>query len=58
MRAKAWVPLWTVYIIWGSTYLGIELAGETIPPLFAVAVRFVVAGALMAALAAWRRGTV
>jgi drug/metabolite transporter (DMT)-like permease len=57
MRAKAWVPLWTVYIIWGSTYLGIELAGETIPPLFAVAVRFVVAGALMAALAAWRRGT-
>ena len=44
--AKVWVALWAVYIIWGSTYLGIELAGETIPPLFAVAWRFVVAGAL------------
>ena len=28
--AKVWVALWAVYIIWGSTYLGIELAGETI----------------------------
>jgi drug/metabolite transporter (DMT)-like permease len=55
-RAKEWIALWTVYIIWGSTYLGIELTGETIPPLFAVAVRFIVAGALMAGLVAWRRG--
>jgi drug/metabolite transporter (DMT)-like permease len=55
-RAKVWIALWTVYIIWGSTYLGIELAGETIPPLFAVAVRFLVAGSAMAAWVAWRRG--
>jgi drug/metabolite transporter (DMT)-like permease len=54
--AKVWVALWTVYVIWGSTYLGIALAGETIPPLFAVAWRFVVAGALMAGWVAWRRG--
>ncbi len=54
--AKVWVALWAVYIIWGSTYLGIELAGETIPPLFAVAWRFLVAGALMAGWVAWRRG--
>ncbi len=53
---KVWVALWAVYIIWGSTYLGIELAGETIPPLFAVAWRFLVAGALMAGWVAWRRG--
>lgn len=45
-----------MYILWGSTYLGIELAGETIPPLFAVAWRFVAAGAIMAGLVAWRRG--
>jgi drug/metabolite transporter (DMT)-like permease len=51
-----WIALWTVYIIWGSTYLGIELTGETIPPLFAVAVRFLVAGSAMAAWVAWRRG--
>jgi drug/metabolite transporter (DMT)-like permease len=54
--AKVWVALWAVYVIWGSTYLGIELAGETIPPLFAVAWRFLVAGALMAGWVAWRRG--
>lgn len=56
-RARVWVALWTVYIIWGSTYLGIELAGETIPPLFAVGTRFVAAGLLMLTFTAWRRGT-
>lgn len=55
-RTKVWVALWTVYVIWGSTYLGIELTGETIPPLFAVAVRFIVAGLLMAGFVVWRRG--
>ncbi len=41
---KVWIALGAVYVLWGSTYLGIELAGETIPPLFAVGWRFVVAG--------------
>lgn len=54
--AKVWVALWTVYVLWGSTYLGIELAGETIPPLLAVAWRFVAAGAILAAWVVWRRG--
>jgi drug/metabolite transporter (DMT)-like permease len=53
---RVWVALAAVYVIWGSTYLGIELAGETIPPLFAVGTRFVAAGLLMAGLTAWRRG--
>lgn len=55
-RARVWIALGTVYLIWGSTYLGIELAGETIPPLFAVGARFVAAGLLMLAFTAWRRG--
>ena len=55
-RARVWVALWTVYIIWGSTYLGIELAGETIPPLFAIGTRFVAAALLMFGFTAWRRG--
>jgi drug/metabolite transporter (DMT)-like permease len=55
-KAKVWVALWTVYIIWGSTYLGIELAGETMPPFFAAAVRFVAAGTLMLGIVFWRRG--
>ncbi len=55
-RGRIWVALATVYVIWGSTYLGIELAGETIPPLFAVATRFVAAGLLMTGFTVWRRG--
>ncbi|MDE3025021.1 MAG: EamA family transporter [Acidobacteriota bacterium] len=54
--SKVWVALGTVYVIWGSTYLGIKLAGETIPPLFAAGARFVAAGLLMAAFTARRRG--
>jgi drug/metabolite transporter (DMT)-like permease len=53
---KVWIGLGTIYVVWGSTYLGIELTGETIPPLFGASVRFVLAGLLMAAFAAWRRG--
>jgi drug/metabolite transporter (DMT)-like permease len=55
-RAKVWVALWTVYIVWGSTYLGIELAGETMPGLFAAGIRFTLAGLLMLAFIAWRGG--
>jgi drug/metabolite transporter (DMT)-like permease len=55
-KTKVWVALGTVYVIWGSTYLGIKLAGETIPPLFAAGTRFVAAGLLMAAFTARHRG--
>jgi drug/metabolite transporter (DMT)-like permease len=55
-QAKTWTALWTVYIIWGSTYLGIELAAETMPGTFAAAVRFVLTGLLLLAFIAWRRG--
>ena len=54
--ARVWIALGTVYLIWGSTYLGIELTGETIPPLFAVGVRFLAAALLMLGFTAWRRG--
>ena len=53
---RVWIALGTVYILWGSTYLGIELTGETIPPLFAVGVRFLAAALLMFGFTAWRRG--
>lgn len=42
-----WAALWTVYIVWGSTYLAIRITVETLPPLLAGGVRFLVAGALM-----------
>lgn len=36
-----------LYIIWGSTYLGIRIGIKTIPPFFLVGTRFLVAGALL-----------
>jgi drug/metabolite transporter (DMT)-like permease len=55
---KVWTALGTVYVIWGSTYLGIAYAGETIAPLFAASTRFITAGAIMAFLVTRiRRGT-
>jgi drug/metabolite transporter (DMT)-like permease len=56
LSARAWLALGTVYIVWGSTYLGIALAGETIPPVFAAGLRFLLAGALMGGFVALRRG--
>lgn len=36
-----------VYVIWGSTYLAIRFAIESIPPLLMASVRFLIAGALL-----------
>lgn len=41
-----------VYVIWGSTYLAIRFAIETMPPFLMAAARFLIAGAL---LYAWVR---
>lgn len=49
--ALVWAALLTVYVLWGSTYLGIRLAVETIPPFLMGGVRFVIAGLV---LLAWR----
>ncbi|MBI3580069.1 MAG: EamA family transporter, partial [Ignavibacteriales bacterium] len=36
-----------VYFIWGSTYLAIRFAIETIPPFLMASVRFIIAGTLL-----------
>ena len=36
-----------VYLIWGSTYFGIKVAISTLPPLGMLALRFLIAGALL-----------
>ncbi len=53
--ALVWGPLLAVYLIWGTTYLGIRVVNQTLPPLLAAGVRFSIAGA---ALFVWaiRRG--
>lgn len=43
-----------VYLIWGSTYLAIRFAIETLPPFLMAGARFVVAGALLYAWTRWR----
>lgn len=36
-----------VYVFWGSTYLAIAMAIETIPPFFMASMRFLIAGSLL-----------
>lgn len=55
-QAAPWLvllALGSIYFIWGSTYVGIRVAIDTLPPFFMAGTRFVVAGAL---LYAWQRG--
>jgi drug/metabolite transporter (DMT)-like permease len=40
----------SVYLVWGSTYLAIRIVVETLPAFTSAAVRFVIAGGLLAAL--------
>src|SRR6185369_1419646 len=46
-RFAVFFALGLVYVFWGSTYLGIRIAVEQIPPALMCAVRFIVAGILM-----------
>ena len=46
----------TIYILWGSTYLGIKIAVETLPPFLMASARFLLAGVLVAAWIAFTRG--
>lgn len=46
-RSKTWLNLWTVYIIWGSTYFAIAYVVESMPPLLSMGVRFLLAGSLL-----------
>jgi drug/metabolite transporter (DMT)-like permease len=55
LSARIWLGLAVVYVVWGSTYLGIDLAVRTIPPFLMAAVRFLIAGGVLYAWAI-RRG--
>jgi drug/metabolite transporter (DMT)-like permease len=49
-----WAALLVVYVVWGSTYLGIKVVVDTLPPLLSAGSRFLTAGALLAAILAVR----
>jgi drug/metabolite transporter (DMT)-like permease len=44
-----WANLGIVYVIWGSTYFGIAVAIETIPPFLMASIRFAIAGLILIA---------
>ena len=50
-RVKIAAGFLGIYLIWGSTYLAVRLAVETVPPFLMMGVRCVVAGALLCVLA-------
>ena len=52
MKSKIWIALIALYIVWGSTYLGIKVAIETIPPFFHAGIRFLISGLI---LVIWQR---
>ena len=43
-----------LYLIWGSTYLAIRFAIDTIPPLLMAGTRFLLAGFIMYGIARWQ----
>jgi drug/metabolite transporter (DMT)-like permease len=43
-----------IYFVWGSTYLAIRYAVETIPPLFVASFRHLIAGSLLFGWCWWR----
>jgi drug/metabolite transporter (DMT)-like permease len=48
------LALASIYLIWGSTYLAIGVAVETMPPLLMAGARFLLAGALLYGAMRWR----
>jgi drug/metabolite transporter (DMT)-like permease len=50
-RVRVVLGFLAIYIIWGSTYLAIRYAVETIPPLYAAGVRHLCAGSILLAWA-------
>lgn len=53
-----WVGLVVLYVVWGSTYLGIRIAVESIPPFLMAGARFALAGLVMLGFSVIRqRGT-
>jgi drug/metabolite transporter (DMT)-like permease len=50
----AYAALGAVCIFWGTTYLGIRIAIETLPPAFVVCTRYILSGSILLAIALGR----
>lgn len=47
MRVRIWLALIAIYLAWGSTYLAIRFAVETLPPFLMASTRFLISGAIL-----------
>ena len=56
VTAGVLVALGTVYLVWGSTYLGIKYIVGSLPPFLAMGARFLLAGAVLTAMILVSRG--
>ncbi len=48
---RVWLALGTVYLVWGSTFVALAIVVRDLPPFLAMAVRHLVAGAILLAFA-------
>jgi drug/metabolite transporter (DMT)-like permease len=55
-RLAIWAGLLVLYVVWGSTYLGIRVAVETIPPFLMAGSRFLLAGLILLGWSIAREG--
>src|SRR5512146_730586 len=49
-RGLILIAFLAIYLIWGTTFLGIRIAVETIPPFLMAGLRFFIAGGVMLAI--------
>jgi drug/metabolite transporter (DMT)-like permease len=54
-KVRILIAFAALYLVWGSTYLGIRFAIESIPPFLMAGARFLLAGIIMFAIA-WSQG--
>ena len=54
--APIWLGMLVLYFVWGSTYLGIAIAVDSIPPFLMAAVRFLAAGLVLLVWSIAREG--
>ncbi|MBU6278911.1 MAG: EamA family transporter [Actinomycetales bacterium] len=44
---QLWVPIVVLWIVWGSTFLGVSTSVQTMPPLVSAGMRYLIAGLLL-----------
>ena len=54
VRWKFLIALWTVYLVWGSTYVAIKISVRTLPAFLSAGLRFLLAGAVLALILSLR----